>query len=60
MPEKAKAKKPAQTAGAVGSIIFALFFNALLFIVAPLVLTNVLFIWLGWATAPEIASARVV
>ncbi|HLM62040.1 MAG TPA: DUF1385 domain-containing protein [Pyrinomonadaceae bacterium] len=57
MPEKSKAKKPAQTAGAVGSIIFALFFNALLFIVAPLVLTNVLFIWLGWAAAPEIATS---
>ncbi len=57
MPEKEKAKtKPAQAAGAVGSIIFALFFNVLLFIVAPLLLTNVLFIALGWATAPEVAA----
>ncbi|CAN5832333.1 DUF1385 domain-containing protein [soil metagenome] len=54
MPEESKAKKPAQAAGAVGSIIFALFFNVLLFIVAPLVLTNVLFIALGWAAAPEV------
>ncbi len=54
MPEKTVKKKPAETAGAVGSIIFALFFNVLLFIVAPLVLTNVLFIWLGWAESPAI------
>ncbi|MBA2493619.1 MAG: DUF1385 domain-containing protein [Acidobacteria bacterium] len=56
MPEKSKEKKPAQAAGAVGSIIFALIFNVLLFIVAPLVLTNVLFIALGWANAPEVAA----
>ena len=31
MPEKTKAKKPTQAAGAVGSIVFALFFNVLLF-----------------------------
>ena len=57
MPEKAEAKKDsAQTAGAVGSIIFALGFNILLFVVAPLVLTNVLFIALGWAQSPTIAE----
>jgi uncharacterized protein YqhQ len=55
MPEKAK-KKPQQAAGAVFSIIFALGFNILLFIVAPLVLTNLLFMWLGWAVSPEIAA----
>mgnify|MGYP002778952706 CR=1 FL=1 len=55
MPAKSKAK-PKQAAGAAGSIIFALLFNILLFIVAPLVLTNVLFIWLGWADAPAIAA----
>lgn len=59
MPEKpakkAKGDK-AQAAGAVGSIIFALGFNILLFIVAPLVLTNVLFFALGWATAPALAA----
>jgi uncharacterized protein YqhQ len=55
MPEKAKAKgKPQQAAGAVFSIIFALGFNILLFIVAPLLLTNLLFIWLGWGPAPTI------
>jgi uncharacterized protein YqhQ len=55
MPEKSKAK-PKQAAGAVGSIIFALLFNILLFIVAPLVLTNFLFIGLGWAEAPAIVA----
>jgi uncharacterized protein YqhQ len=48
-------------ASAVGSIIFALIFNVLLFIVAPLVLTNALFIAAGWAvpkaTADESAEA---
>jgi uncharacterized protein YqhQ len=50
-------------ASAVGSIIFALFFNVLLFIVAPLVLTNALFIAAGWAVpkadaAPAAAATR--
>ena len=55
--EKVKTnKKPSQTAGAVGSIIFALAFNILLFVVAPLLLTNLLFIWLGWAGQPVIAE----
>ena len=37
------------SAAAFGSIAFALFFNVLLFVVAPLVLTNALFIGMGWA-----------
>ena len=41
--------KRGATATAVGSIIFALLFNMMLFIVAPLVLTNALFIGAGWA-----------
>lgn len=59
MPEKTEEPKPkkiAQSASAVGSIIFALGFNILLFIVAPLVLTNLLFIWLGWAASPTITT----
>ena len=58
MPEKeaGKAKSMGQSAGAVGSIVFALLFNVLLFIVAPLVLTNLLFIWLGWAGAPIVTA----
>ena len=57
MPEDKKPKKASQSASAVGSIIFALLFNILLFIVAPLLLTNVLFIALGWAEAPALAAA---
>ena len=57
MPEETKKKSNmGQSAGAVGSIIFALGFNILLFIVAPLVLTNVLFIGLGWAEAPTLLA----
>lgn len=58
MPEKIEKpkSKPAQSASTIGSIIFALFFNALLFVVAPLLLTNVLFIALGWASAPDVAA----
>jgi len=56
MPENSTAKKAGQSASAVGSIIFALAFNVLLFIVAPLLLTNVGFIALGWAEAPVIAA----
>ncbi len=56
MPEKSAAKKPAQAAGAVGSIIFALFFNALLFVAAPLLVTNVLFIALGWGQSPVLSE----
>src|SRR5690349_20927519 len=40
------------TAAATSSIIFALIFNILLFVAAPLLLTNALFIAAGWATAP--------
>ncbi|HEY0461513.1 MAG TPA: DUF1385 domain-containing protein [Pyrinomonadaceae bacterium] len=56
MPEKPAKKEKAQAAGAVGSIIFALGFNILLFVVAPLVLTNVLFIALGLAPQPAFAA----
>jgi len=56
MPGNSKAKKAGQSATAAGSIIFALLFNILLFIVAPLVLTNLLFISLGWAGAPLLAA----
>lgn len=56
MPAESKAKKAGQSATAIGSIIFALGFNILLFIVAPLVLTNLLFIGLGWAASPVVAA----
>ncbi|HEU5460222.1 MAG TPA: DUF1385 domain-containing protein [Pyrinomonadaceae bacterium] len=44
--------KKGTTAAAAGSIIFALIFNILLFVAAPLLLTNALFIAAGWASAP--------
>ena len=49
--------KKGGTAAAAGSIVFALFFNVLLFVAAPLLLTNALFIATGWATAPAVQSA---
>lgn len=45
------------TAAAAGSIIFALIFNVLLFVAAPLLLTNALFIAAGWATSPTSPAA---
>jgi len=44
--------KKGNTAAATGSIIFALIFNILLFVAAPLLLTNALFIAAGWAATP--------
>lgn len=49
--------KKGNTAAATGSIIFALIFNILLFVAAPLLLTNALFIAAGWATTPATSSA---
>ena len=56
-PEKAAADSSSSgaTATAAGSIVFALFFNVMLFIVLPLLLTNVLFIYFGWGNAPQAA-----
>lgn len=44
------AKSGTAAAGAAGSIVFALIFNVLLFIVLPLLLTNILFVYLGGGT----------
>ena len=49
--------KKGATGAAVGSIIFALIFNMLLFVAAPLLLTNALFIGAGWATTPAVATS---
>ena len=49
--------KKGATGAAVGSIIFALIFNMLLFVAAPLLLTNALFIGAGWATTPAAATS---
>jgi uncharacterized protein YqhQ len=56
LPDPSRAKKAGQSAGAIGSIVFALAFNILLFIVAPLLLTNVAFIALGLAEAPVLIT----
>jgi uncharacterized protein YqhQ len=49
--------KKGNTAAATGSIIFALIFNILLFVAAPLLLTNALFIAAGWTTTPAVTGA---
>ncbi|MCA1579009.1 MAG: DUF1385 domain-containing protein [Acidobacteria bacterium] len=49
--------KKGTTAAAAGSIVFALIFNILLFVAAPLLLTNALFIAAGWAAAPQAVSS---
>ncbi len=56
LPESAKKRSAGQSASAAGSIAFALAFNIALFVVAPLLLTNVAFIALGWAEAPILAE----
>lgn len=49
--------KKGATSAAVGSIVFALIFNVLLFVAAPLLLTNALFIAAGWAVPPAQQTA---
>jgi uncharacterized protein YqhQ len=49
--------KKGTTAAAAGSIVFALIFNILLFVAAPLLLTNALFIAAGWASTPAAATS---
>ncbi|HBB94168.1 MAG TPA: hypothetical protein DC054_02145 [Blastocatellia bacterium] len=44
--------KKGGTAAAASSIVFALIFNVLLFVAAPLLLTNVIFVAAGWANTP--------
>ena len=55
MPEKA-GSGAAQSIMAVGSILFGLAFNIILFLAAPLILTNLGFIWAGWADSPVLAD----
>lgn len=59
MPAKKRSKDELNkggTAAAASSIVFALIFNVLLFIAAPLLLTNALFIAAGWATPAAAVS----
>jgi uncharacterized protein YqhQ len=63
VPTQKRAKdemKKGTTAAAAGSIFFAIIFNVLLFIVAPLLLTNALFIAAGWVTPPGAAEPTAV
>jgi len=63
VPTQKRAKdemKKGTTAAAAGSIVFAIIFNILLFIVAPLLLTNALFIAAGWANPPAPAEPAAV
>jgi uncharacterized protein YqhQ len=53
-PVEDKPTSSSAAATAAGSMVFALFFNVLLFIVLPLLLTNVLFIYFGWGNAPQV------
>jgi len=60
VPTQKKSKdelKKGTTAAAAGSIIFALIFNVLLFVAAPLLLTNALFIAAGWASGPPAVTS---
>ena len=59
MPTKKRSKdelKKGSTAAAASSIVFALIFNVLLFVAAPLLLTNALFNAAGWATPAAVSS----
>ena len=56
---RTKDVKKSGTAAAAGSIIFAMLFNILLFVAAPLLLTNALFIAAGWAPGPAAVSTTI-
>jgi uncharacterized protein YqhQ len=51
-------KTMGETTFAAGSIAFMLLFNVLLFIVAPFLLTNALFIHFGWGFAPQVSPEQ--
>src|SRR5712692_5539771 len=60
LPTKKRSKdelKKGGTAAAASSIVFALIFNVLIFIAAPLLLTNAIFIAGGWAPQPAVSSS---
>ena len=61
VPTQPKSKdelKKGATTAAVGSIIFALIFNILIFVALPLVLTNALFIGAGWAVPAATSTTQ--
>jgi uncharacterized protein YqhQ len=54
--KRAKDVRKGGTAAAASSIVFAMIFNVLLFVAAPLLLTNALFVAAGWAARPAAVS----
>jgi len=50
--------KRGATAAAASSIVFALIFNVLLFVAAPLLLTNALFVAVGWSRPPAATAPQ--
>jgi uncharacterized protein YqhQ len=59
IPKKKRSKdelKKGNTAAAASSIVFALIFNVLLFVAAPLLLTNAIFVAAGWTNTPAATS----
>jgi uncharacterized protein YqhQ len=59
IPKKQRSRdelKRGATATAASSIVFALIFNVLLFVAAPLLLTNAIFVAAGWANTPAATS----
>lgn len=59
VPTKKRSKdelKKGGTAAAASSIVFAMIFNILLFVAAPLLLTNALFIAVGWAPSAAVST----
>src|SRR5437667_12016055 len=60
IPKKKHSKdelKKGGTAAAASSIVFALIFNVLLFVAAPLLLTNALFVAAGWTPQAAVRTA---
>jgi uncharacterized protein YqhQ len=61
VPTKKRSKdelKKGGTAAAASSIVFAMLFNILLFVAAPLLLTNALFIAAGWAPSAAVSTVN--
>src|ERR1041385_9140612 len=61
IPKQKRSKdelKRGATAAAASSIVFALIFNVLLFVAAPLLLTNALFVAAGWARTPSATAPQ--
>src|SRR2546423_10607816 len=62
IPKQKRSKdelKKGGTAAAASSIVFALIFNVLLFVAAPLLLTNAIFVAAGWANTPAANSTSI-